>query len=574
MRCTVSELIFRYLEAAGVEYIFGVPGLSLEPFLFTSRKYGKVTPILAKHEEGAAFMADGYARCRGTLGVCFGTSGPGVTNLISGVATAYTDEIPVVIFTGGIPTFTNRKGTIQDSTGKGIDSVQLFRPVCKASSLLVSKYSAQYDIEQALRYALTVKRGPVHLSIPKDIQGEEVEAAAIPSKFTAPATEYYDRKLVIEAARELMDAESPVILAGSGAMLSGAAGDIRDLAEMLQIPVATTPRAKGVFPEDHPLSLGVLGLSGSPLADETIKSGSVDVLLVIGASLNQVTTFSWDPRIAPSRCLIHVNIDPTAIGANYHADIPLVGDARTVVNEISFRVIRDLDHAQVRIAARSEKNSRMKKQVGMFLEPEKMDSEAVPIKPQRLMRDLQECLPEDAILFSDVGNNLLWTLHYLKMQRPGSYIAPFGLLTMGYATAAAIGGKLAAPDRPVIASVGDGCFFMNGMEVATAVSYNIPVVWIVHNNARLGLIHTFQSYTVGEDTVLTRFHQADFAGFARALGANGYVVRRPGELAGILPEALAAKKPAVIDCIIDPAEKPPVGTFVTGAKDYIMRTLL
>jgi acetolactate synthase-1/2/3 large subunit len=574
MKCSVNELIFRYLEAAGVEYIFGIPGMTLEPFLITCRKYGRVTPVLAKHEEGAAFMADGYARVKGTLGACFGTSGPGVTNLISGVATAYADEVPVVVFTGQIPTFTNRKGTLQDSTGKGIDSVQLFHPVCKSSSMLLSRYSAQYDLEQALCFALTGKRGPVHISLPKDIQTEEIDVAALPSGFVPLTTEYFDRKLVIDAARELVNAECPAILMGSGAMLSGASADIRDLAEMLQVPVATTPRAKGAFPENHPLSLGVLGLSGSPLADEYIKSGSIDVLLVIGASLNQITTLSWDPRIAPSRCLIHVNIDPTAIGVNYRADISLIGDARTIVNEISFRVLRDLESAQVRIAARSGKVARTKEQVGMFLEPEKMDSEAVPLKPQRLMRDLQECLPDDAILFSDVGNNLLWTLHYLKMCRPGSYVAPFGLLTMGYATAAAIGGKLAAPDRPVIANVGDGCFFMNGMEVATAVTYDIPVVWIVHNNAQLGLIHTFQSFTLGEDTILTRFRRADFAGFAEALGANGYVVERPGELKKVLPDAIAAKKPAVIDCIIDPDEKPPVSSFVKGAKDYVMRTLL
>lgn len=574
MKCTVSELIFRYLEAAGTEYIFGVPGLSLEPFLFTCKQYGKVTPILAKHEEGAAFMADGYARVSGSPGACFATSGPGVTNLISGVATAYTDEIPMVIFTGQIPTFTNRKGTVQDSTGKGIDSVQLFRPVCKSSSQLVSKYSAQFEIEQVISYALTVKRGPVHLSIPKDIQGAEIEATEIPRHFTIPATEYFDRKLVIDAARELIDAEYPVIIVGSGAVLSDACGDIRDLAEMLQIPVATTPRAKGAFPEDHPLSLGVLGFSGSPLADHVVTSGSVDVLLVIGASLNQITTCSWNPRISPSRCLIHVNIDPSAIGINYHADIPLVGDARTVVNEISFRVLRNLDEAQVRVAARSGRIARVKREVGFFSDPEKMTSEAVPLMPQRLMHDLQHCLPEDAILVSDVGNNLSWNIHYLKIQRPGSYIAPFGLLTMGYATAAAIGAKLAAPDRPVIASIGDGGFFMNGMEVGTAVTYDIPVVWIVHNNSMLGLIHAIQSYSVGEDTVLTRFRQADFAAFARSLGANGYTVREPGELTDVLPKALEEKKPAVIDCFIDPSEKPPVGSFVKGAKDWAMRTLL
>jgi acetolactate synthase-1/2/3 large subunit len=574
MKCTVSELLLHYLREAGTEYIFGVPGLTLEPFLISCNKSGTITPILAKHEEGAAFMADGYARVRGTIGACFATSGPGATNLVSGVATSYSDEVPVVAITGQIPTFTNRRGTIQDSTAKGIDSVELFRPITKNSSCIISSHSAQYDIEQVLSIALTGRKGPVHLSIPKDIQMAEIELPAMPSRYVPPSTEFFDRRLVIDAARELVNADNPVILVGAGAVHSGAMADILELAMMLNIPVATTPHAKGAIPEDHPLSLGVLGWAGSPAAEGYVKSGTVDVLLVIGSSLNQMTTLSWDPRLAPTRCLIHVNIDPTIIGVNYPAQIPLVGDALTITNEIAFRVLRDLEKVQDKVDAREKTIADAKARLGTVFEPEKMLSDDMPLKPQRLMADLQACLPENAIVFADVGNNLLWAQHYLRLKHPDSFFAPFGILTMGYSTAAAIGAKLAAPDRPVIANVGDGDFFMNGMEVATAVNYNIPVVWIVHNNGRLGLIHNLQSYTLGEETILTRFRQADFAGLARAFGAEGFTVTKPGELREVLPKALATGRPAVIDCIIDPKELPPMADFVKGAREYAMRALL
>ncbi|MCX6694119.1 MAG: thiamine pyrophosphate-binding protein [Methanomicrobiales archaeon] len=574
MKATVADLIFQYLDVLGVEYIFGVPGMTLEPFLGACRKNGKVIPVLTKHEEGAAFMADGYARVHGTMGACFGTSGPGVTNLISGIANSYVDEVPVIVFTGQIPTFTNRKGTLQDSTRKGINSVQLFDPVCKSSVIITSKYTAQYDIRQALEYALSGKRGPVHLSIPKDIQAAEVEVEMKPSAFTPPVAEYFDRRLVINAAEELVRAVSPVILIGSGAVASGASEEIKDLAEMVKIPVATTPKAKGAFPEDHPLALGVLGLGGSPLAEAYIKSDMVDLLLVVGASLNQATTLSWDPKIAPSRCLIHINIDPTEIGVNYHADIPLVGDARTIVNEISFRVLRFLGDQETVASDREEQIAAMRGSVGTCIAPEKMMSNAVPLKPQRLIRDLEEALPDDAILFTDVGSHLIWAIHYLNVKKPGSFIAPFGLLTMGYATAAAIGGKLAAKERPVVALVGDGCFQMNGMEVATAVNYNVPVVWVIMNNGRLGLIHALQRYTFGDDTILTKFSQVDFARIAEGLGAVGVRVTCPGELTRALPEAIRSERPTVIDCIIDPDELPPVTPFVEGAREFAIRALL
>jgi len=342
------------------------------------------------------------------------------------------------------------------------------------------------------------------------------------------------------------------------------------MAEMLSIPVATTPKAKGAFPEDHPLALGVLGLCGSPLAESYMKSGETDVLLVIGASLNQITTSSWDPKLRPSRCLAHVNIDPTEIGKNYAADIPLVGDACTIVNEISFRVLRDLVQEEEKRRSREELVASLRDEVGMYVEPEKLESESVPVKPQRMVKELEEALPDDAILFVDTGNAMCWVIHYMKFRRPNSFISAFGLLTMGHGTAAAIGGKLAAGNRPVVALVGDGCFQMNGMEVATAVNYDIPVVWIVQNNAKLGLVHELQRFSLGDNTVATTFKEVNLAKVAEGLGAVGHRISKPGELRELLPRAIASGRPTVIDCLIDPDEVPPLAPFVEGMKNYTL----
>ena len=325
MKITTAGLLLKYLETEGVEYIFGVPGTALVPLYDAVNKQDAIKPILTKHEEGAAFMADGYARVSGKIGVCYATSGPGATNLATGVANAYMDNIPLLVITGQVPTSIYGKGTFQDSTKEGVDSVDMFDPITKFSTMIMSRFKMPELLREALRIAFSGKKGPVHLSYPKDIMGEEIEDTLLPPNAYRIKPEYFDRKLVIDAAAKLVRAKKPAMLVGSGAIESGATSEVLELAEMLNIPVATTPKAKGAFPESHELSLGVLGLSGSPAAEEYLM-GDVDVLLVVGASLNQLTTFSWDPRIMPSDCLIHINIDPAEIGKNYPAGIGLVGD--------------------------------------------------------------------------------------------------------------------------------------------------------------------------------------------------------------------------------------------------------
>lgn len=572
MKITVSDLILRYLESEGVEYIFGISGAALNPFLAAFNRNPRIKPILTKHEEGAAFMADGYARVRGTLGACFATSGPGATNLVTGVATSFTDNVPVIVLTGQVSTADYGKGTFQDSTKQGVDSVAIFNPITKYSSMILSRFKADDEIREAIRIALTGRRGPVHLSLPKDVIASEIDFDVAPPPAYRYPREYFDRRLVIEAAQKLVKAKSPAILVGSGAMISGGCAQIVELAEMLSIPVATTPKAKGAFPENHPLSLGVLGLCGSPLAEAYIKSGKNDVLFVIGASLNQMTTLSWDPKLSPTDCLIHVNIDPAEIGKNYRTDVPLVGDAKTVVDEISFRVLRYLhEEEEDTRPARIEALAELRKQTGIYIDPDKVTSSAVPIKPQRLVKELEEAMPDNAILFSDTGNHTDWAVHYMQIKCPGTFIAPFGMLPMGYATAAAIGGKLAAGNRPVIAHVGDGCFLMNGMEIVTALEYNIPVVWVIHNNGKLGMAYDMQKLVKIDPPVASDFKPVNFAKMAEALGAEGYRITEPGQLKETLPKALASGRPAVLDCVIDRDEIPPLSPYVEGFKNFVRR---
>ena len=569
MKITTAGLLLRYLEGEGVEYIFGVPGTALVPLYDAINKQDAIKPILSKHEEGAAFMADGYARVSGKIGVCYSTSGPGTTNLVTGVANAYMDNIPLLVITGQVPTSIYGKGTFQDSTKEGVDSVAMFEPITKYSEMIMSRYKMPETVREAFRIAFSGKKGPVHLSYPKDIMEAEIEDTLLPPRRYRVKSAYFDRKLVIDATEKLVNAKKPAMLVGSGVIASDATSEVLELAEMLNIPVATTPKAKGAFPEDHDLSLGVLGFSGSPVAEEYLM-GDVDVLLVVGASLNQLTTFSWDPKLEPSDSLIHVNIDPSEIDKNYVADIGLVGDCQAVINEISFRILRELQKHDPKEERPIEDIIKFKNSVGMVIDGEKTFSESVPIKPQALMREIQESLPDDAIVFVDTGNHICWAIHYMRFKKP-NFISAFGMLTMGYATAAAIGGKLAAPDRPVVAIVGDGCFQMNGMEIATAVNYDIPVVWIVQNNSKLGLVHDLQRFSLGDKTVSTTFKEVNFARVAEGLGAKGYRIERPGELLEILPEAIERAVPTVIDVIIDPNEVPPIERWVKGVGELRAR---
>ncbi|MFH2203912.1 MAG: thiamine pyrophosphate-binding protein [Elusimicrobiota bacterium] len=557
---TVVETLLRYLENEGVDHIFGIPGGPLMPLYEAIFATSKIRPILAKHEEGAAFMADGYARVRRGLGVCCATTGPGATNALTGLACSAMDSVPVILLTAQVPTWSFGKGAAQESSAYAIDIVSLYKDVVKKSVMLVNNTACGDNIRGLLRCALSGRPGPVHLNIPADLAKRPGSPDIRPVDSYRSTAQNFDRQAVRQTAQALLRAKRPAIIAGHGVALSGAFTELRRIAEQLCAPVATSPKGKACFPEDHLLSLGVLGFAGSPQAERYFNSDEVDVLLVVGSGLGEQVTNAWDPRLAPTDTFIQIDVDPEQIGRNYPVTHGIVGDARSVLTELRYQLEREARWTEAGTPAPAKEAliRGFKSQLPRLTEPAKLDDATLPLKPPRLMRDLQEALPSDAILFVDIGNCMAWAIHYLKLTRPGSFIVNMGFASMGHAVAAAIGGKLAAPERPVIAIVGDASFAMNGFEVHTAVENDVPVVWLVLNNGGLGMVYHGERIQFGGKFVTSRFAKPmDVAAMARAMGAQAHVVEKPDELQGVLRSALKSGRPTVIDARVDIEACPP-----------------
>lgn len=557
---TAVGLLLKYLEAEGVDCVFGIPGGPLMPFYEAVFESGKIRAIIAKHEEGAAFMADGYARVSGRLGLCCTTTGPGATNALTGLACAHRDSVPVMLLTAQIATDAFGKGAAQESSPLGIDIVDLYKSAAKASVMLVSPEKMSDMTRHLLRKSLSGRPGPVHFSLPADMMKRPVAEDVWPLEHYRPQSELFDRRSVREAARLLLRARRPAILAGYGVHLSRAYKELALLAERLNVPVATTPKAKGVFPEDHPLALGVFGLAGSPQADAVLLSDQTDLLLAVGSSMGEASTHAWDPRLARGRALLQIDVDPTEIGKNYPVTTGLVGDAKRVLMEIGFELEREARRMDPGpdLADRLAAVQAVKRAHPRCVDASSMEDASVPLKPQRVIAEMRRALPDDAILFVDIGNVMAWALHYYEVRRPGSFFINMGFGSMGHGTAAAIGGKLAAPDRPVAALVGDGAFAMNGMEVHTAVENGIPVIWVVQNNGGHGMVHLGETMQFkGKFHTALFEHTLDIVKIAEALGALAFKAERPGDVEKYVRMGLAANRPTVIDARTDVNAFPP-----------------
>lgn len=564
VRTTVASAIVDCLEDEGVRHLFGVPGAALTP-LYEALSPARMTRhVLAKHEEGAAFMAAAYARVRGGLAACCATTGPGATNAVTGVASAYADSLPVLLLTGQTSTRQIGKGAFQESSAFGIDVVQILRPITKLSVMVPSADRAVEIVQHAIRLALSGRPGPVHVSLPADLLAATVEVSRRPPAQYRASAAPLDRHALSTAARVLVDAERPVILAGHGVSLADAAPELLRLAERLSIPVATSPKAKGVFPENHPLSLGVFGFAGHPRADAYLQHGGVDALLVVGSSLGEWTTNAFCPALQPSGAFMQIDIDATAIGRNYDIDVGVVGDARVALDELDafadmlleegFGLLRDTDPLE-RMRARIPSH---------FDEPPATDEGG--LDPRAVVRELRAALPDDGLLFVDIGNAMSFAGHHFEARAANTYLVSMGLASMGSAVAGAVGGKLAAPDKKVVALVGDGAFAMHGMEVHTAVELDLPVVWVVLNDSGYGMIKHGERLLLGADLGACQFRSPlDVAGLAEAMGARGRRVSEPAELRAALREALDGRGPCVIDAAVDASVAP--GALVARARN-------
>lgn len=560
---TPVKLVLEYLKQEGVRAVFGIPGGPITPLFDALHQDRTIRLIATRHECGAAFMAAGYARLTGRLGVCVLTTGPGTTNAITGIAAAKADSLPVLALSAQVASVAFGKGSLQDSTYDRGDVVEMLRPVTKLSAMAAHPKNLTMMLRQMIRAAMSGRRGPVHLNIPTDFMRASVpDTLQWPMQYR-PQGRAFDREAVKDAAARLLAARRPAILAGHGVNLAEARAELLELAELLSIPVATTPKGKGAFPEEHPLALRVFGLASSPWSEEYLLSGEVDVLFVLGSSLHEISTQGWDRRLQPKDALLQLDVDPTVIGRNYPVTTALVGDAKATLRELLFHLKRLLDAGEHPRRGEPAALLGMKGRLPATLEPEKVDSAAFPMKPQRLMRELDRALPDDAAVFIDSGNNTLWAIHYLTARGSRAFVHNWGEFgAMGFGVAAAIGGKLAQPQRPVVAIVGDGSFGMAGMELSTAASYAVPVVWIVLNDARFNAVHHGQQLQYEGRTMGTEFARMDLAAVARGLGADGMTVERPGAVGPALQAALASGRPTLLDVRIDPDEVPPIHSRV------------
>lgn len=561
MKGTGAQILVRYLENEGVKYVFGLPGGHLLTF-YDALLHSSITPILAKHEGGAGYMAAGHALVGGGLGVCCGTVGPGATNLVSGVAAAYMASLPVLVLTAQVGTPSIGKGALQEAAGVGrtFSQTELMSTITKYSTMVPSSDKVPEALRRALRIAFSGRPGPVHLDLPADAQRGRTEDPVVDPEKYRPALITMPLEADLRRAAELLvGAEKPGILVGAGGRKGGAPGSILRLVETLQCPAATTLPGKGVIPEDHPLALGCIGLYGTRAANSYLRSG-LDVLLVVGSSLHEFSTHVWDPALQPSKGLIQVDVDPEEIGKNYPADVGLLGDAEIVLAALLEQVeaLGGGAPGAERQAARrtAEDLAALKSRTEYFDEPA-MQSTDIPLKPQRVMAELREALPDETIVFTDIGNTVTWVERCFLARRPDTTMSLSGLAAMGSGVAAGVGGKLAAPDRPVVVVCGDGDFQMHGMEVMTAISHSIPVVWVIIRNDVLAMVRDIQTMTYKGRYVASEFASPDFVALAESFGALGLRAAAPGEVAAAIRSAVAADKPAVVEVPIDPTEMPP-----------------
>ncbi|HOK58023.1 acetolactate synthase large subunit [Methanothrix sp.] len=536
VRMTGAEAIIECLRREGVEVIFGLPGGVLLP-LYDALYSSELRHILVRHEQAAAHAADGYARATGRVGVCLATSGPGATNLVTGIATAYMDSVPIVAMTGQVNTGLIGKDAFQEADITGITM-----PITKHNYLIKSSRDIPRVFREAFYIARTGRPGPVLIDLPRDITVDELEFdyPEINLPGYNPSTKVHQLQ-IRRAAEVLMAAERPVIYAGGGVRYADAHEELFQLATRLNAPVTTTLMGMGCFPTDHPLSLGMLGMHGTKYANLAVQEA--DVLLAVGARFDDRVTGKI-ASFAPKARIIHIDVDAAEIGKNVRVDIPIVGDAKIALTEL-------LKHVQQRPWTEwNEKILMWKKEY-----PLRYTRDENVIKPQFVIEKICELCP-DAIIVTEVGQNQMWAAQFFKHKHPRKFITSGGLGTMGYGFPAAIGAKVGRPECEVIDIAGDGSFQMNIQELATAVVNDIPVKIAILNNGVLGMVRQWQTLFFGRRYSHTTLGDVpDFVKVAEAYGALGLRATKPSEVEDVLKEGLASDRPTVMDFIVHRDEK-------------------
>ncbi len=538
MKLKGAEILLQCLKQEGVDTIFGYPGGAVLP-IYDALYNSDIRHILVRHEQGAAHAADAYARVTGRTGVCMATSGPGGTNLVTGIATAYMDSIPMVCFTGQVASPLIGKDAFQEADITGITM-----PITKHNYVVERTEDVARIVKEAFYIASTNRPGPVVVDLPKDLMEKEIDYE--PYNLEVNLRGYRVMKgcnygQVVSAAELINKAERPVIYAGGGVISSDAAEELRELAEKRKIPVTTTLMGMSAFPSTNYLSLGMLGMHGTRYANYAI--GECDLLIAVGVRFDDRVTGKI-AAFAPHASIIHIDIDAAEIGKNVDVHIPIVGQVKEVLQAINKRTETVEEYGEWhQIIDRWKAEYPLR--YGASCEG--------CIMPQHVIEKISELTQGEAIITTEVGQNQMWAAHYYKFKNPRSFLTSGGLGTMGFGLPAAIGAKVACPDRPVIDIAGDGSIQMNIQELGTAIAYKIPVIVCILNNQYLGMVRQWQSLFYGGRFSYTDISsQPDFVKLAEAYGAVGIRVKTNQEVDGALREALqVTDRPVVIDFWVD-----------------------
>lgn len=546
MKISGAEILIECLKKEGVKHIFGYPGgvvLNIFDILYDEKD---LELILTRHEQGAVHAADGYARASGKVGVAIVTSGPGATNTVTGIATASMDSIPLVVFSGQVPTMLIGNDAFQEA-----DIVGITRPCTKHNYLVNDIKDLAQTVREAFHIASTGRPGPVLIDLPKDVTAGMAEfkwPADVKIRSYNPT--YHGNKWMIkQAAQMITKAKKPVIMAGGGVILSEASKELKELAELTKIPVTMTLMGLGGFPGTSKLSMGMLGMHGTYFANKAVQSS--DLLIGIGVRFDDRVTGKTS-AFAPEAKIIHIDIDPTSIRKNVNVELPVVGDVKNVLKDI-IKAVREQkgQWGAVRNAWLKQIDTWKKERPLSY----KLDKKV--IKPEFVVEKIYEVSKGDAIICTEVGQNQMWAAQFYKYDKPRRWLSSGGLGTMGYGFPAAIGAQMACPDKLVFDIAGDGSIQMNIQELATAVINKLPVKVAILNNRFLGMVRQWQELFFKERYSHTDLDVVpDFVKVAEAYGAVGLRASRPDEVVPVLKEALKVKdKPVFMDFVVDWREK-------------------
>jgi acetolactate synthase I/II/III large subunit len=540
MKLTGAEILIECLKREGVKTIFALPGGVVLKIFDMLHQQKDIDVVLTRHEQGAGHMAEGYAKATGKAGVCLVTSGPGMTNVITALADAYMDSVPLVCFSGQVPTSLIGNDAFQEA-----DNVGLSRPCTKYNFLVKNVAELATTIKEAFYIATTGRPGPVLVDIPKDVSMDKAEfiyPSSVSIRSYNPV--YEGNKWQIKQAAEAMTkAKKPILYVGGGVVFSGASQELLELAELTHMPVDMTLMGLGAFPGEHPQSLGMLGMHGTYWANMAMHYS--DLVVAIGARFDDRVTGKVS-EFCPHAKVIHIDIDPTSIRKNVNVDIPIVGDCKSVLREL-IQILRATVNGDQKELRKAWWNQIRDWQLA---NPLTYQQEADgPIKPQYVIGRLYDLTrDQDPIVSTDVGQHQMWAAQYFKLAKPNRWLTSGGLGTMGFGFPAAMGAQAAFPGRLVLCIAGDGSIQMNMQEMATAVVHKLPVKIIILNNRFHGMVRQWQDlFYEGRYASSYLETTPDFVKLAEAYGAVGLRANRPSEIDAVLKEAIAVNKPVIVD---------------------------